>query len=48
MKNQDTEPTEERVIKALAKLPFAVYWGKDRDGVIEITIPVKQEQTTEG
>ena len=41
------EPTKEQVIEALAKLPFAVYSGKDRDGVIEITITVKEAQTTE-
>ena len=37
----NTNPTESEVIDCLASLPFPCYFGKDRDGVLEITIPVK-------
>ena len=34
------EPTYEEVIDAIADLPFPCYHGKDRDGVLEIHIPI--------
>tara|TARA_R110001606_G_C15027591_1_gene610569 strand:+ start:34 stop:282 length:249 start_codon:yes stop_codon:yes gene_type:complete len=38
----NNKPTESEVIDCLASLPFKCYFGKDRDGILEITIPVKQ------
>jgi hypothetical protein len=35
-------PTESEVIKCLASLPFKCYFGKDRDGILEIRIPIKE------
>ena len=41
-KSQDY-PTYEEVIDAIADLPFPCYHGKDRDGVIEIHIPIAKQ-----
>ena len=38
----NNNPTESEVIDCLASLPFPCYFGKARDEVLEITIPVKQ------
>lgn len=38
------EPTYEEVMNAIADLPFTCLQGKDRDGVIEIHIPVKESE----
>ena len=38
-----TEPTENEVIEQLSSLPFPIYFGKDRDGVLEVLIPVKDK-----
>ena len=35
-------PTEDEVIDCLASLPFKCYFGKDRDGILEIRIPIKE------
>jgi hypothetical protein len=35
------EPTYEEVINAIADLPFPCYHGKDKDGLIEVHIPIK-------
>lgn len=45
--NQNTkpkEPTYQEVMNAIADLPFPCYRGKDKDGVIEIHIPVKEKK----
>lgn len=39
---ESNDPTESEVIKCLASLPFKCYFGKDRDGILEIRIPVKE------
>lgn len=36
-------PTEEQVIRLLSELPFPCYFGKDRDGVLEVQIPIMDE-----
>ena len=38
----DNNPTEDEVIDCLASLPFKCYFGKDRDGILEIRIPIKE------
>ena len=38
------EPTYQEVMNAIADLPFPCYQGKDKDGVIEIHIPVKESE----
>jgi hypothetical protein len=37
-----SEPTESEVLRYLGMLPFPIYFGKDRDGVLEVLIPTKQ------
>jgi hypothetical protein len=36
-------PTEQEVIDLVSKLPFVVHYGKDRDGVLELQIPICDE-----
>ena len=36
-------PTEEQVINLLCNLPFPCYFGKGRDGVLEVHIPIKEQ-----
>jgi len=38
----NNNPTEDEVIDCLASLPFKCYFGKDRDGILEIRIPIKE------
>jgi len=38
----NNNPTESEVIECLASLPFKCYFGKDRDGILEIRIPIKE------
>ena len=38
------KPTEEQVIRSLSELPFPCYFGKDRDGVLEVHIPVEESE----
>jgi hypothetical protein len=37
---------EEQVIRLLSELPFPCYFGKDRDGVLEVHIPVKESEVS--
>ena len=41
--SEPKEPTYEEVIDAISDLPFPCYHGKDRDGVIEIHIPIAKQ-----
>jgi hypothetical protein len=41
---QMPEPTVVEVIRLLSELPFPIYFGKDRDEVLEVLIPIKQKQ----
>lgn len=36
------EPTEAEVLINLRRLPFPIYFGKDRDGMLEVLIPINQ------
>ena len=39
---QQSKPYEAEVIECLSSLPFKCYFGKDRDGVLEIRIPIRE------
>ena len=41
-------PTEKQVIRLLSELPFPCYFGKDRDGVLEVQIPIKESEASNG
>jgi len=39
---ESNDPTKDEVIKHLVSLPFKCYYGRNRDGILEIRIPIEE------